>query len=268
MATRVSTPFTTRKPHCGFCASTGFNIPTNHWMIDNRTGKTLCPRLRDTKCKGCGGLGHTPKWCQVWKQGQREQSDARRLQRESDIASGSVWMESISKATAKKPIAEVVVPIRDGVGSRFVALCEDVEDSDHEEDDAMCGGWQWPCEDPQKLQKKLEADCELRAECELPADSEKVKHNVSWSMALRVSSVPERKPKNAIWARLALVKQMREQRLKLANSRWEHNYPTKKAVSKTIWMEHDDDDDGELPDVYSMFKAEEEFRMRRMGMVC
>jgi hypothetical protein len=262
MATRVSTPFTTRKPHCGFCASTGFNIPTNHWMIDNRTGKTLCPRLRDTKCKGCGGLGHTVKWCPVRKQQQREQAEAMRLQRESDIASGSVWMEPTTKATVKKPTVEAAVLTRDAVGSRFVALCENDEDSYHEEDDAMSGGWQWPCEDVQKLQKKLEAECELRPE------SEKVKHNVSWTMALRVSSVPEKKPKDAGWARLALAKQMTEERLKLANSTWEHYYPTKKAVSKTIWMEYDDDDDGELPDVHSMFRAEEEFRMRRMGMAC
>ena len=231
-------------------------------MIDNRTGKTLCPRLRDTKCKGCGGLGHTAKWCPVRKQEQREQAEAMRLQRESDIASGSVWMEPTTKATVKKPTVEAVVLTKDAVGSRFVALCQDDEDSYHEEDDAMSGGWQWPCEDVQKLQKKLEAECEFLA------DSEKVKHNVSWTMALRVSSVPEKKPKDAGWARLALAKQMTEERLKLANSTWEHYYPTKKAVSKTIWMEYDDDDDGELPDVHSMFRAEEEFRMRRIGMAC
>ena len=116
------------KPTCTFCAKSGLDIPTDHWLTNKRTGELTCPRLRATKCKCCGGTGHTVKMCSVRIELEQQEKLAQRKQRQADLASGEVWMAPI-KVKAKPAPAKVAGTTKVCVpSSRFAALlCEEAE---------------------------------------------------------------------------------------------------------------------------------------------
>ena len=236
----------TRAPRCGFCVATGFNIPTNHFMVDTNTGHTICPRLLATVCKFCGNTGHTAKHCSSRILQEREQADAARVQRDAEIAAGVLWMTPAKTITANTTSvhADQPLPI---TGSRFGIFCEEA---------------QLPPDEPSVVvQRKATPPSCLKSQSPPKPESPRI----AWSMALKIADVPERTATKPPHELLATVrKQISYTRLIEANSRWERDYPPAKEYEKTRWEEVDlHDDRQELPDVHDMFRAEERARMLR-----
>ncbi len=230
-------------PRCGFCVATGFNIPTNHFMVDTNTGRTICPRLLSTVCKFCSITGHTAKHCSERKIQEREQA---RIKREAEIAAGVLWMTPTKTITANTTcvVADQDLPI---TGSRFGIFCEESELS--------------PEEPSVIVQRKATPPSCLKSQSPPKPESPRI----AWSMALKIADVPERTSTRDVGDLLATsVKQLSYTRLIEANRRWSCNYPPAKDYEKTRWEEVDlHDDDQELPDVHDMFRAEERARMLR-----
>ena len=123
------------KPTCTFCAKSGLDIPTDHWRQNKRTGELTCPRLRATKCKCCGALGHTAKMCGLRIELEQQEKLAQRKQRQADLASGEVWMAPAKGSTKRAPVFSWEMPPDPAkacprlapVGRFDALLCEEAE---------------------------------------------------------------------------------------------------------------------------------------------
>ena len=123
------------KPTCSFCAKSGLDIPTDHWRQNKFTGELTCPRLRETKCKCCGALGHTAKMCGVRIELEQQEKLAQRKQRQADLVSGEVWMAPAKGSTKRAPVFSWEQPpdpakacVRLAPAGRYAALlCEEAE---------------------------------------------------------------------------------------------------------------------------------------------
>ena len=234
----------TPTPRCGFCVATGFNIPTNHLMVDTNTGRTICPRLLATVCKFCSITGHTAKHCSERKLQEREQAEAARNEREAKIGAGLLWMTptKTTAATTTEGTPDQDLPI---TGSRFGILCEEAEQPD---------------EEPTAIIQRKTTPSSLKSESPPKPDAPRV----AWPMALKIADVPQRTSTRDLHEVIAIAtKQLSYTRLIEANQRWESGYPAAKEYEKTRWEEVDLDDHEELPDVHDMFRAEERARMLR-----
>ena len=69
------------KIQCNICLDAGkdINIVTSHRTRDN-TGKVVCPILLSQKCNYCKEVGHTPKYCPIIKE-KEKQKRSRNFQR-------------------------------------------------------------------------------------------------------------------------------------------------------------------------------------------
>jgi len=255
---------TPRTPRCAFCIGTGLTIPTNHWMIDKRTGATICPRLLSTNCKSCGMAGHTIKKCPKLKEEQSLQREAQRLKNKTDFDSGSVWINAPARSTQKKPF-DTPKPIQHSVGP-FHILCQEVDISEPEE---LPPPPPPPPPPPDIICKRNHGKPSCLKYTTESIDK-KTSKNVSWSMALKISPVPELVDgdKDFIWILFRERKQATDKKLLRANATWNSIYTINDIYEKTVWADISSDDDDELPDVHSMFKAEHEFRMRGTAMAC
>lgn len=56
---------------CVVCKAAGKSDNLDHW-IRNDKGTVVCPTLLDQKCRHCGEKGHTPKYCIIKKQQERQ----------------------------------------------------------------------------------------------------------------------------------------------------------------------------------------------------
>ena len=51
--------------YCKVCKDAGHprSVYTSHYVKDRPGGKIVCPHLLSLKCRHCGGVGHTVKYC-------------------------------------------------------------------------------------------------------------------------------------------------------------------------------------------------------------
>lgn len=56
---------------CVVCKAAGKSDNIDHW-IRNDKGAVVCPTLLEQSCRHCGQKGHTPKYCTIKKQEERQ----------------------------------------------------------------------------------------------------------------------------------------------------------------------------------------------------
>lgn len=87
------------KIECPVCKSAG-KLEIGHY-VRNDKGKVVCPTLLEQSCRHCGQKGHTPKYCYVKKQ---EERDSRR---DSFKATVAVAAEGEAKKKKNNPFADL-----------------------------------------------------------------------------------------------------------------------------------------------------------------
>ena len=60
---------------CVVCKAAGKSFDIDHW-IRNDKGVVVCPTLLEQSCRHCGSKGHTPKYCIIKKQEERQERRA------------------------------------------------------------------------------------------------------------------------------------------------------------------------------------------------
>ena len=95
---------------CVVCKAAGKSDNLGHF-IRNDKGTVVCPTLLDQKCRHCGQKGHTPKYCIIKKQQERQDRRA--------------TFQNIVAATDKKTTKK-------NVGNAFCALDDSSSDDDED----------------------------------------------------------------------------------------------------------------------------------------
>jgi len=96
---------------CVVCKAAGKSDNLGHF-IRNDKGTVVCPTLLDQNCRHCGQKGHTPKYCVIKKQEERQDRRAS-------------FHQSIAVATDKKTTKK-------NVGNAFCALDDSSSDDEDE----------------------------------------------------------------------------------------------------------------------------------------
>lgn len=96
---------------CVVCKAAGKSDNLGHF-IRNDKGTVVCPTLLDQNCRHCGQKGHTPKYCIIKKQEERQDRRA--------------TFQNIVAATDKKTTKK-------NVGNAFGALDDDSSDDEDED---------------------------------------------------------------------------------------------------------------------------------------
>jgi hypothetical protein len=120
---------------CVVCKAAGKSDNLGHF-IRNDKGTVVCPTLLDQNCRHCGQKGHTPKYCIIKKQAERQErratfhqsfvatADKKTTKKNVGNAFGALDDDSSDDEDVKKPVSSAAVVDQMTKEEMRQALCD------------------------------------------------------------------------------------------------------------------------------------------------